>query len=272
VGIFSLGGQAALETPGQEEVSEQIINRALDLGVNYIDTSAYYGGELGEQGLSERNIGNAIKTRRKDVFVATKTLARGYGGAMSDLEQSLQNLQTDYVDLWQIHNLRTQADLTSVLATYGAFRALDEAKAAGTARFIGVSGHFNPIVLSGAITAREFDAVLMALNAADVHYRSFSQNTLLLAVEREMGIVAMKVPARGRIFQEGGLTTMKQALGYTLTHPVSTAIIGCSSVEDVEENVKLAKSFEPFPDDEMRHLEDLTASYHMDAAWFKWEW
>jgi aryl-alcohol dehydrogenase-like predicted oxidoreductase len=84
-----------------------------------------------------------------------------------------------------------------------------------------------------------------------------------------MGVIAMKIPARGRIFRDGGVTTMEQALGYTLSHPVSTAIIGCSSVAEVEENVELAKNFEPYPDDEMRDLEDLTASYHREAAWFK---
>jgi aryl-alcohol dehydrogenase-like predicted oxidoreductase len=244
----------------------------LDLGVNYIDTSAYYGGGLGEHGLSERNIGRAIKDRRPDVFVATKSLNRGYDGAMRDLEQSLQNLQTDYVDLWQIHNMRTQYDLNAILAPTGALQAFQQAKTEGTARFIGISGHYDPSVLAGAIISADFDAVLMALNAADIHYKSFIQLTLPLAVERGMAVVAMKVPARGRIFREDGLTTMKQALGYTLTHPVSTAIIGCSSVVDVEENVKLAKSFEPFSDDEMRHLEDLTASYYREGAFFKYEW
>ncbi|UCG52807.1 MAG: aldo/keto reductase [Candidatus Latescibacterota bacterium] len=271
VRIFSLGGQAALEIPGQEDLSGEIINRALDLGVNYIDTSAYYGQGLGQPGLSERNIGRAIQSRRQKVFVATKTLGRYYASAMADLEQSLQNLQTDYVDLWQLHNVRTQSDLNAIFSPNGAYKALQEAKTEGTARFIGISGHFDPNVLASAITSYEFDAVLMALNAADIHYKSFIENTLPLALERDMGIIAMKIPARGRMFREGGVETMKEALGYTLTHPVSTAIVGCSTVEDVEENVKLAKNFEPFSDDEMRRLEDLTATYYRDAAFFKYE-
>ena len=101
VGLFSLGGQAALETPGQEDLSDEIINRALDLGVNYIDTSAYYGTGGGDPGLSERNIGRATASRRDSVFLATKTLNRTYSGAMQELERSLANLQTDHVDLWQ---------------------------------------------------------------------------------------------------------------------------------------------------------------------------
>jgi len=272
VGIFSLGGQATLETPGQEDLSEEIINRALDLGVNYIDTSAYYGSEAGQPGLSERNIGRATVTRRDKVFVATKTLARNYDGAMRDLEQSLTNLQTDQVDLWQLHNIRTINDLSLVFKPTGAMKALEQAKTEGTTRFIGLTGHYDPSVLNIMILDRDFDAVLMALNAADVHYNSFIQGTLPSAVQKEMGIVAMKIPARGRIFKEGGITTMEQALGYTLSLPVNTAIVGCSTVAEVEANVELARNFTPYSDDEMRELEALTESYYYEGGFFKWDW
>ncbi len=231
VRVFSLGGQAALETPGREERSEQIINRAIDLGVNYLDTSAYYGS-----GTSERNIGRVMRTRRDLVFLATKSLRRTYDGAMRDLEQSLRNLQTDHVDLWQIHNLRTSSDLRAIGGSAGAMRAFERAKAEGVARFIGVTGHYDPDVLRVALESYDCDAVLMALNAADVHYRSFITGTLPTAVEQNVGIVAMKIPARGRLYRADGVTTMDQALGYTLTHPVSTAIIGCSTVAEVESN------------------------------------
>ena len=87
-----------------------------------------------------------------------------------------------------------------------------------------------------------------------------------------MGIIAMKIPARGRLFQEGGITTMEQALGYTLTHPVSTAIVGCSSVADVENNVELARNFTPYSEDEMKELEALTASNYWEGGFFKYEW
>jgi aryl-alcohol dehydrogenase-like predicted oxidoreductase len=272
VRLFSLGGCGALEIPGQEDVSEEIINRALDLGVNYIDTAAYYGTDLGEPALSEKNIGRATNTRRDELFLSTKTLQRTYDGAMWDLERSLTNLQTDHVDLWQVHCVRLMDDLNAVLAPDGAFKAFEQAKSEGTARFIGVSGHYDPWVLQKTITSREFDAVTMALNAADIHYKSFILSTLPTAVFSKMGIIAMKIPARGRLFSPGGITTMKQALGYTLTHPVSTAIVGCSSVADVENNVELAINFTPYSEAEMRHLEERTASYPREGGWFKDEW
>ena len=264
VGIFGLGGQAALEQAGQEAASEAIIARALDLGVNYVDTSAAYGG-----GLSERNIGRTLGSRRSDVFLATKTLFRSYDGAMRDLERSLTNLQTDSIDLWQLHNLQAQVDFDRMGASDGALRALEQAQSEGTVRFVGVSGHYDPDVLTSAITSYDFDAVLMALNAADVHYQSFATNTLPAATGRNMGVVAMKVPARGRMFQDPGITTMHDALGYVLSYPVSTAIIGCSTVAEVEENAAIARAFEPLPAAEMRRLEGLTAPYHRDATWFK---
>jgi aryl-alcohol dehydrogenase-like predicted oxidoreductase len=272
VGIFSLGGQAALETPGQEDLAADIITRALDLGVNYIDTSAYYGTHLGQPGLSERNIGQAIAGRRDDVFITTKTLGRSRNDALADLDRSLENLQTDHIDLWLCHNVRTTGDVNNILWERGAYVALEQAKSEGKVRFIGVSGHYNPQVIKSILTQRQFDAVLMAVNAADVHYRSFVNIALPEAVDQGLGVVAMKIPARGRLFQEGGIETMEQAYRYVLSQPVHTAIIGCSSVEEVEENVQLAKDFTPYTPEEITALEDLTASYHSEGAWFKYEW
>ncbi|MCK4990833.1 MAG: aldo/keto reductase, partial [Bacteroidales bacterium] len=109
VGIYSLGAQATVEQLGMQEQAVEIINRCIDLGINYIDTSAWYGmdGNSSEgdhlRGTSERHLGEVMKTRRDEVFLATKTHDRSYDGAMRHLESSLENLQTDSIDLWQIH-------------------------------------------------------------------------------------------------------------------------------------------------------------------------
>jgi len=267
VRLFSLGGQAALETAGQEQLSEQIINRAIDLGVNYIDTSAFYGA-----GLSETSIGRVMATRRDAVFLATKTLARDHDESMRDLDQSLSRLQTDRIDLWQMHNLRLPSDLEAVFAPGGAIEAFEEAQLQGVTRFLGITGHFDPAVLTEALLRFPFDTVLMALNAADVHDKSFARGTLPDARAREMGVIAMKVAARGSVFQAGGVTTMDQALRYTLTHPVSTAIVGCSTLADVEANVRIANAFTPLSQQEMTATEQLTQPYHRTASFFKYDW
>jgi hypothetical protein len=267
VRIFSLGGQATLEEAGTEEESVAIINRAIDLGVNYIDTAAMYGG-----GVSQKYIGRVMKTRRKEVFLATKTHKRSYDESMELLEESLKSLQTDRIDLWQLHTVRTQEDLDRIFAKDGAIRALEKAREEKMVRFLGITGHFDPEILKKAITQYPFDNILMALNAADRHKRSFIDNLLPVAVEKQMGIVGMKVPARGRIFREGGITTMEQAMRYVLTLPVSTIIVGIDDIKQLEENVKIAREFRPMSAEEMKKTEDLTKPYYANASWFKDSW
>jgi aryl-alcohol dehydrogenase-like predicted oxidoreductase len=264
VKLFSLGGQATLERPGNEEEASAIINRAIDLGVNYIDTAAAYG-----RGQSQRYIGEVMATRRDEVFLATKTHNRTYDGSMQLLEQSLELLQTDHLDLWQIHNLRTDEQLDTILGAGGAIRALEQAKRDGVVRFLGVTGHYEPAILMRAINEFDFDTVLMALNPADPHYLPFTDELLPLANEKGLGIIAMKIPARGRIFREGGLTSMRDAMTWVLSQPVSTVIVGCDTVAQLEENVSIASAFEPLPNDEMSRIASLTQGYETDAAFFK---
>jgi hypothetical protein len=267
VRIFSLGGQATLEQPGTREESVAIINRAIDLGVNYIDTAAAYG-----RGQSEKYIGAVMKSRRKEVFLATKTNKRSYDASMWLLEQSLKNLQTDHIDLWQLHNVRTQDDLDQIFAEDGAIKALEKARDEGTVRFLGITGHYDPFVLRKAIEQYTFDTILMALNAADKHNKSFIDNLLPTAVAKRIGIIGMKIPARGHIFREGGITTMEPAMRYVLTLPVSTVIIGISTMKELEENVQIAREFVPLKPEEMTRLEELTKPYYADASWFKASW
>ncbi len=267
VKLFSLGGQATLEEDGTEKESLGIINRAIDLGVNYIDTAAMYGG-----GVSQKYIGQVMKTRRKEVFLATKTHSRSYDGSMRLLEESLKNLQTGQLDLWQLHNVRTQDDLDRIFAKDGAIRALEKARDEKTVRFLGITGHYDPLILKKAIAQYPFDNILMALNAADRHNQSFIEHLLPTAVEKKMGIVGMKVPARGRMFREGGIRSMEQAMRYVLTLPVSTIIVGIDDLKQLEENVRIARDFKPMSADEMKKTEELTKPYYAEASWFKVSW
>jgi aryl-alcohol dehydrogenase-like predicted oxidoreductase len=266
-GLFSLGGQSTLETTGKTDEAVEIVNRALDLGVNYIDTAAAYG-----RGVSETYIGEVMKTRRKEVFLASKTHNRTYDGSMELLEQSLKHLQTDHLDLWQLHNVRTQEDLDRIFQKDGAIHALERARDEKMVRFLGITGHRDPFVLRKGIEQYPFDTILMALNAADRHHLSFIDNLLPTAVEKNMGIIGMKVPARGRIFREGGLSTMEQAMRYVLTHPVSTIIVGITGREELEENVRIACNFVPYSEEQLRSIERLTKPYFAEASWFKDQW
>jgi aryl-alcohol dehydrogenase-like predicted oxidoreductase len=272
VGIFSLGGQAALEKPNNEAAAVPIIDRALDLGVNYIDTSSIYGGPAR---WSEQYVGKVMKRRRNDAFLATKTKERTREGSMRMLETSLKLLQTDHIDLWQLHDIGTMKDINEIFAKGGAMEALLEAHDQKIVRYLGITGHYRPDSLIEAIHRYPFDTILMAVNAADPHHYSFSEQLLPLAVEKQMGIIGMKVPARGRILStwtpppvekqqhmwEGmviahtpGTLDMRQAMYYSLSLPVSTVIIGCDSIAQLEENVQLARDFTPLSQQQMAAL------------------
>jgi uncharacterized protein len=287
VGIFSLGGQAALEHPHNEDAAVAIIEKALDLGVNYIDTSSIYGGP---ERWSEQYVGKVMKARRNQAFLATKTKERSREGSMRMLETSLKLLQTNHIDLWQLHDIGTMSDIDEIFAKGGAMEALLAARDQKIVRYLGITGHYRPDALIEAIRRHPFDAILMAVNAADPHHYSFSEQLLPLAVEKQMGIIGMKVPARGRILStwtppsleqqkhmwEGmvpaptaGTLNMRQAMYYSLSLPVSTVIIGCDSTAQLEENVQLAREFTPLSQQQMAGLTEKAQPVAKQSLFFR---
>ncbi len=266
VTLLSLGGEAAVEKADQPETAEAIGHRALDLGINYIDTSPIYG-ETG----SETNIGLVMAKRRGEAFLATKTAQRTYDGAMRQLEESLQRLKTDYLDLYQVHNLRVDEELKAALAKDGAIKAFEKMKDQGVIRFIGVTGHKDPVLMMDAINAYPFDTILMSLNVGDVYHASFKKQLLDEAVKKEMGIIAMKVAAAGRL-KPGRDFAMKEMLEYVFTLPITNAIVGTGSLEELEENVETVKSFSPLSEEEMAELEKRAKPLSYQANFFKHEW
>jgi hypothetical protein len=273
VGIFSLGGQAALEQANNFDRAVPLIERALDLGVNYIDTSSIYGGP---ERWSEQYVGKVMAHRRSEAFLATKTRERTRDGSMRMIDRSMELLDTDHIDLWQLHDIGTLTDVNAVFAKGGAVEALLEMQQQKVVRYLGITGHYRPDALMECIRRHPFDTILMAMNAADPHHFSFNQELLPLAVERQMGIIGMKVPGRSRLLSswtppsieaqkhswEGmtiqtttpGTLTMRDAMYYTLSRPVSTVIVGCDTIAQLEENVQLAREFTPLSDGQTAQL------------------
>ncbi len=287
VGIFSLGGQAAIEKPNNFDIAVPIIGRALDLGVNYIDTSSIYGGP---ERWSEQYVGRVMKTRRDEAFLATKTKERTRDGSLRMIEKSLTLLNTDHVDLWQLHDIGLPEDVNAIFAKGGAMEALLEMQQQKVVRYLGVTGHYRPEALIDAINRHPFDTILMALNAADSHIHSFQELLLPLAVEKQMGIIGMKVPSRGRLLAswtpppveqqqhmwEGsaiatrsGVMNMRQAMNFTLSHPVSTIIVGCDNIAQLEENVQIARDFTPLSQSQMSALNELAAPVAKQSLFFR---
>ena len=287
VGIFSLGGQASLEKPANFDVAVPIIERALDLGVNYIDTSSIYGGP---ERWSEQYVGRVMKTRRNEAFLATKTKERTRDASMRMIERSLQLLNTDHVDLWQLHDVGLPEDVNAIFAKGGAMEALIEMQQQKVVRYLGVTGHYRPEALIDTINRHPFDAILLSLNAADSHIHSFTDQLLPLAVEKQMGIIGMKVPSRGRLLStwtpppldaqrhswEGsaiatrpGVMSMRDAMHFTLTHPVSTVIIGCDTIAQLEENVSIAREFTPLSGTQMAALNSAAEPVAKQSLFFR---
>jgi uncharacterized protein len=265
VKLFSLGGQAAIERSNNAAVAVPLIERALDLGVNYVDTSARYGGD---ERWSERYFGEALGKRRGQVVLATKTHDRTRDGSLRILDRSLELLKTDRIDLWQIHNLANMGEVERIFAKGGAIEALLEAREKKIVRFLGVTGHADPDVLLEAIRRFPFDTLLLALNAADRYRLPFAAKLLPAAVEKEMGIIGMKIPARGKLLGRKGLT-MGEALRYVLTLPVSTVIVGCDSIDQLEENVAIATEFTPYAAEQMTALEGRAERNHRESLFFR---
>jgi hypothetical protein len=282
VGVLSLGGQATIEIKGREDESEKIINRAIDLGINYIDTAASYG-----QGVSQLNIGRVMKTRRDEVWLSTKTHDRTYDGSMRLLEESLKNLQTDHLDTWQLHNVQRQDQVDQIFSAAGAIKAMEKAKSEGMVRHLGITGHFEPLVLLEAIKRYPFDSILLAVNAADIHYLSFKNYLLPEAQKQGIAIIGMKVTTRGRMLSSWtpppleaqtdarlrtplpGTISIKEALTYNMSLPVSTTIIGVDSVAQIEENVKIASGFSPLSQSQMEDIEFKTLPVVRQGLYFR---
>src|ERR1700733_13320622 len=195
-GIFGLGGQGALEKTNNIAVAIPIIEKALELGVKYYNPSAIYGGP---ERWSEQYLGRALKGYRDQVFIASKTKERTRDAALKNLEVSLKLLNTDHIDTWQLHDVGTLDEVDQIFGKGGAIEAFQQAREQKMVRHLGITGRFRPEALMEGIRRFPFDTVLMGINAADRYYYSFAKELLPMAVERQMGIIGMKVMARGRI-------------------------------------------------------------------------
>lgn len=265
VPILGLGG--AGRTPlekGSEAEAIPLIQRAWELGIRYFDTAASYGP-------SEDYLGKVLPSYRDQVFLTSKTSARDRDGAWRELERSLQRLNTDYLDLWQLHHVSFQDELDTLFSPNGAAKALDEAKAQNLIRFTGITGHHEPEIIAEGLRRYPFDTTLICINAADKHHpRPFIPTVLPVAREQGVGVIAMKVPAYGRLFKPGVLDGMHQALGYTLSQPgVHCCVIAAETVAQLESNVEVARAFQPLSQAALAEIEQRTAAAWQDNTFFR---
>ena len=264
VTIIGLGGEGVLRTWGREREAGRVIERALDLGITYYDTAPAYSG-------SQDYYGALLGERRQEIFLASKTHDRSRDGSLRLLDESLKRLRTDHLDLWQLHDLRDAEDLRQIFAPkHGALAALQQAKAEGRVRFLGITGHTDPAVLVETLRRFAFDTVLVALNAADKARLSFIEEVLPVAQRQQVGVIGMKVVARGALLRPAGPLTAPEAIQYVLSLPgVSTVILGCRTPQEVNDNVRIAQAFRPLSAEQLAALEHRALPFAPIASTFK---
>jgi len=262
VTILGLGGEGVLRTHGYDKEAYNLINRALDLGINYCESARAYSG-------SESYYGKALNERRRDIFLTSKSHARDREGALAHLQETLKNMKTGHIDLWQVHDVRTEEDIEEIFGPGGAIEAFVRAKEKGLIRFIGVTGHENPEIISRCITLFDFDTVLLPVNPAEPDYMSFLKDVVPLANKKNMGVIGMKVYLRGAPRQLSFISTMKPFYDFALSQSISTVVIGCDDVKQLEENVRFARSFKPMPPGEQKKLVSSISPYARRLMMYK---
>ena len=246
------------------ETGAAALNQAIDLGITYVDTANSYG-----DGKSETMCGPVVEKRRKEIFLITKLKDRTADGAMRQFEQSLKRLRTDRVDLVHVHRVDTDEDLAKIEAKGGVLEALYKLRDQKAVRCIGITAHADPAPLAKAIDRNDFDCVQFPLNAAlsgislagfkpphpGERTYCFESVVLPVALRKKMGILAMKVFVQGKLLGRGpSKAGAEELLRYSLSLPVSAAVLGMSKPEIIAQDAAWARSFKPMTPEEMRDL------------------
>jgi aryl-alcohol dehydrogenase-like predicted oxidoreductase len=261
--VLGLGGEGILRTYGEDQGAQMVIEAALAAGINYFETARAYSG-------SEAYLGRNLKGHRDRIFLTSKSHGRTYKKAMAHLSVTLKHLDTDHLDLWQVHDVRTPEDLQELTAPGGGLEAFREAKEKGWTRFVGVTGHHDPDVLRRALDLFPFDTVLLPVNPAEPRDRSF----LPLAAEvsaRGLGVIAMKVLCRGLLVRlaENPEELVPELVAYALSQPVSVAVIGADTPDQVRQLADSARNFLPMTPQEQQVLEEAVAPFARQLMYYK---
>ena len=244
VSVIAQGGDRMNLHPDIQTAAAHV-RSVYDLGVTYFDCARGYW-----DGRSEEAYGIGLEGVRKNVFLTTKTLKRTAKEAQQDLETSLRLLKTDYVDLWQVHAVQNQDDIDKIFSPGGAIEAFEAAKKAGKCRLIGFTGHYDPKVHAAILKAYDkWDTVMMPVHAADHAYLSFEETALPVAIERGVGVQAIKVFGKALLLRSLSPT---ECLKYVLSLPgVHVAICGAGTLGQMEDNIRTVRNFKKMTADEI---------------------
>ena len=232
-----------------EPMAARIIQRAIDLGVNFFDSANLY-----HKGKSDEIYGRALGGGlRQKVMLMTKCELYSRDAAMELLETQLRRMKTDYLDLWQCHQVMELSQAEQILGPGGALEAFVKAKEQGKVRHIGFTGHRNPAVHLRLLSAAEWETVQMPINLIDPHYLSFITNVLPEARKRGLGVLAMKSNARGEI-TKSKVAGIEECLRFTWSQDIDTLVSGAETASQLEDNVLVLKTLKKMSKQEMSIL------------------
>ncbi len=254
ISALGFGGHHLGDAP-DEKTAVEIVHQAVDGGITFYDNCWEY-----RRGKTEVWMGAGLKGRRDKVFLMTKTCPHGRDGSLAllMLEESLRRLQTDHLDLWQVHGMVFDNDAELFIRKNGAAEALEKAKKDGKVRFVGFTGHQNPKVhLAMLNTGFPFDSVQMPLNAFDSNFRSFEKQVLPELSKRGIAVLGMKPLSGHGAAIKHGVITAEESLRYAMSLPgVTTTITGIDSLEVLHQNLQIAQNFTPMTEAEMNALRE----------------
>lgn len=265
VTLVGLGGEGILRTFGNNEAAKAVILQALDQGITYFDSARAYAGSEGYYG----SVWSEHPEFRSRVFQTSKSASRDRKGALSDLENTLSTMGIGHLDLWQIHDVRTDHELDLISGPGGALEAFLEAKASGKVKAIGVTGHHDPGVLTRAVRDLPVDSVMMPVNPAEGALGGFLDSTLPLAKEKGIAVIGMKILGSSHYVQPHNGITPEILIRYALSQGVTVGIVGCTTPVEVETLAKTGKGFEPLTEGEQKELTDAFSPYARRLAFYR---
>lgn len=265
VSIVGLGGEGILRTFGQEHPALAVIGKAFKSGITYFDCAQAYAGSESYYG----RFWSQHHQHRNRVFQASKSSKRTRKGALADLDSTLRTMAIDYLDLWQIHDVRTVEDLHAIAGPDGALEAFLEAKVQGKTRFIGVTGHHDPAVLTAAVRDWPVDAVMMPVNPVEAVLGGFLDTTLPAAREKGIAIIAMKVLGASHFLAPQVGISAEVLIRFALSQPVTVAIVGCSTPEHVRTLASTGANFQPLSSEEIAEVVQLYRPHARNLAFYR---
>lgn len=263
VSVLGLGGGHLLKKAKDDREAIRLVHGCIDTGITFMDNAwDYYNGR------SEEVMGQALRGRRQQVFLMTKVCTHGRGKqvGLRHLEQSLRRLRTDYLDLWQIHEVICEEDAERIFAPGGVIEAVQQAKQEGKVRFVGFTGHRDPTIHLNVLEQQfPFDTCQIPLNVFDATYQSFERTVLPELQRQGIAPIGMKsLCGTGKAIEQGILTA-EDALRYVLSLPIATLVSGIDSMEVLRQNTTIARRFTPMPEQEMQALRRRMAAQAADG-------